>query len=99
MSVLVAIIVIGLIALAVWLFLTAHAHRHDAKAFQVTSRTRSDDGTLLVGIKGPSGERVVREIPPTLTGADLQRAVRLARSQAQQQADELNRASAERTRS
>ena len=99
MDLLVALIVVGLVALAIWLFLTAHSHRHDAKAFQVTSRTRSDDGTLLVGIRGPDGEQVVREIPPTLTGADLQRAVRLARDQAQQQADELNRASAERTRS
>ncbi len=92
------IIVVALVALAVWLYLAAHSHRHEAREWHVVSTTRQD-GTLLVGVRGPGTERLVREVPPTLHGSDLQRAVRLARDQAQREADELNRASAERRRS
>lgn len=98
MDVLVAIIVLGLVALAVWLFLAAHSHRHEAREWQVTTRTVRD-GTLLVGLRGPGSEKVVRELPPSLEGEDLQRALRLARADAQRQADALNRASGERRRS
>jgi len=92
------IIVAALVALAVWLYLAAHAHRQDAREWHVVSTTRQD-GTLLVGVRGPGTERLVRELPPTLHGSDLQRALRLARDQAQREADELNRASAARSRS
>lgn len=98
MSVLVAVIVIGLIALAVWLFLAVHAGRHEEREWHVVSSTRRD-GTLLVGVRGPGTERPVRELPPSLHGEDLQRALRLARLQAQREADELNRASAGHRRS
>ena len=98
MDVLVGIIVIGLIVLAVWLFLSVHDSRHEAREWHVVSCTRGD-GTLVVGIHGPGTEKVVRELPPSLVGEDLQRAARLARSDAQRQADALNRASAERRRS
>ena len=98
MDVLVAIIVLALIALAVWLFLSVHDSRHEAREWHVVSTTRGD-GTLLIGIRGPGTERLVRELPPSLVGEDLQRAVRLARADAQRQADALNRASAERRRS
>ena len=98
MDVLVAVIVVGLAGLAVWVFLAAHTHRHERREWHVTTRTVRD-GTLLVAIRGPDDERMVRELPPSLEGSDLQRALRLARADAQRQADVLNRASAERTRS
>jgi hypothetical protein len=95
---LVGLIVVGLIALAVFLYLSIHEGRHEAREWHVVSSTRSD-GTLLVGIRGPGTEQVVRELPPSLVGEDLQRALRLARGDAQRKADALNRASAERRRS
>jgi hypothetical protein len=72
MDVLVGIIVIGLIALAVWLFFAVHSHRHDEREWQVTTRTVRD-GTLIVGIRGTHEERVIRELrrpwtAPTCSG-------------------------------
>ena len=98
MDLLVALILVGLLGLAVWLFFAVHSHRHEEREWQVTTRT-TRDGTLVVGVRGRDEERVVRELPPTLDGADMQRALRLARADAQRQADALNRASAERTSS
>lgn len=98
MDVLVGVIVVGLLALAVWLFFSVHSGRHEEREWHVVSRT-DQDGTLVVGVRGPGTERVVRELPPSLIGADLQRALRLARGDAQRQADELNRASDARSRS
>ena len=97
MELLAWVIVAALVALAVWLYLAAHTHRHESRAWHVVSSTRQD-GTLVVGVRGPGTARRVREIPPTLGGADLQRALRLARDQAQREADELNRASDARRR-
>ena len=98
MDLLVGIIVVGLVVLAIWLFLAVHEGRHEGREWHVVSSTRGD-GTLVVGIRGPGTEQVVRELPPSLLGPDLQRALRLARADAQRRADALNRASAARRRS
>ena len=98
MSVLVAIILIGLLACALFLYVSAHARRHEQKEWYVTSSTRQD-GTMLVGIRGPDGDRLVRELSPLLEGPELKAELRRAREEAAAQADELNRASAARRRS
>ena len=57
----------------------------------MVTRTK-EDGTLVVAVGSQGGgERVVRELPPALEGAELTSELRLAREEAQLQADELNR--------
>ena len=87
MKLLLILLVLALIAFAVWLLLS---RRRPAPPWEVATRTRSD-GTYVVLVRGPGGERVVRELPPALEGAELTAELRLAREEAQAQADELNR--------
>lgn len=83
--------VLAVLALAAWLVLSAlSGPRAAAPAWRVVTRTRPD-GTLVVAVAGEDGERVVRELPPALEGAELTSELRLARDEAQLQADELNR--------
>ncbi len=49
MDLLVALIVLGLLGLAVWLFFAVHSHRHEEREWQVTTRTVRD-GTLVVAV-------------------------------------------------
>lgn len=96
MSVVVELLVVALVALALWLVLTSVSRRREVAAppaWQVITRTR-DDGTYVVAVHGELGERIVRELPPALEGPELTAELRLAREEAQAQADELNRSSA-----
>ena len=83
------LVVLLLVALAIWLLLRP---RPDARTgeWEVSTRTR-EDGTLVVGVRGPGGERVVRELPPALEGPELTAELRLAREEAEAQVAELNR--------
>ena len=99
---------IPLIALGVlvaWLVIRAVVRRRaEAHRWQVVTRTL-DDGRRLVVLVSPTGaERVIRELPAALRGADLESALRDARSRAFGEALRLNepaagRAPAARTRS
>ena len=95
MSIAVELLVVALIALAVWLLLTSVSRGREVAqpAWEVITRTR-DDGTYVVAVHGEAGERIVRELPPALEGPELTAELRLAREEAQMQADELNRSSA-----
>jgi hypothetical protein len=89
MKVVVALIVLALIALAIYLVLTAMTRAREVP-WKVITHTR-EDGTYVVAVRSEGGERVVRELPPALEGYDLASELRLAREEAQAQADELNR--------
>jgi hypothetical protein len=97
MKLLLLLVVLALIALAVWMLLTSMSRRRGsvsaAAVWEVVTRTR-DDGTYVVAVRGSGGERVVRELPPALEGVELTSELRLAREEAQMQADELNRVQA-----
>lgn len=91
MRLLLVLLVLALAALAVWYVLASRsARRLEAGGWRVITRTR-EDGTYIVAVRGEGGERVVRELPPALEGAELTAELRLAREEAQLQADELNR--------
>ena len=90
MSVLAELVVLALVALAIWFVLSRAAGR-PAQRWRAVTHTRQD-GTYVVGVQGPGGERVVRELPPGLEGYELQSELRLAREEAEAQAAELNRA-------
>jgi hypothetical protein len=90
MRFLVLLLVLALVAFAVWMWLSSRSKPALVPRWQVTTRTR-DDGTLVVAVSGADGERVVRELPPALEGVELTSELRLAREEAQLQADELNR--------
>ena len=65
--------------------------RPPAPEWRVITRTR-EDGTLVVAVGSKAGgERVVRELPPGLDGVELASELRLAKEEAQLQAEELNR--------
>ena len=82
------LVVLALLALALYVLL---GRRPPAADWQVVTRTR-EDGTLVVAVASRrGGERVVRELPPALEGAELTSELRLAKEEAQLQADELNR--------
>ncbi len=82
------LVVLALLALAVWVLL---GRRPPAPEWRVLTRTK-EDGTLVVAVGSRTGgERVVRELPPGLEGAELASELRLAKEEAQLQADELNR--------
>lgn len=87
-----ALIVLALIALVAWVVLGMQSGRgKEAARWRVATKTASD-GTLRVVLEGPGeGERLVRELPPALEGAELTSELRLAREEAALQADELNR--------
>ena len=84
------LIVVALLALAVYLVLPLLSRDRRRRTWQVVTRAR-DDGAYVVAVRGPGGERVVRELPAALEGPDLTAELRLAREEAQAQADELNR--------
>ena len=88
-EVLVLLVVAALVA---WIVLSRSARRQvGAARWRVVTRT-ADDGTLRVAVESPEGgRRVVRELPPALEGPELTAELRLAREEAQLQADELNR--------
>ena len=88
-EVLVLLVVAALVA---WIVLSRSAGRQiEAARWRVVTRT-AQDGTLRVAVESPEGgERVVRELPPALEGPELTAELRLAREEAQLQADELNR--------
>jgi hypothetical protein len=93
MKLLLLLLVVALVVLAVWLVLTARARQRSVApaGWRVVTRTL-DDGTYVVAVRGEEGgERVVRSLPPALEGAELTSELRLAREEAQLQADELNR--------
>ncbi|HEX8084969.1 MAG TPA: hypothetical protein VF529_11825 [Solirubrobacteraceae bacterium] len=87
-----ALVILAAVALIVWLVLGAQARRgQEAARWRVATKTAAD-GTLRVVIEGPGGgERVVKELPPGLEGAELTSELRLAREEAFIQAEELNR--------
>ena len=88
MIVLEILVVLALVALALYVLL---GRRPVQPAWRVATRTK-EDGTLVVAVASrDGGERVVRELPPALEGAELTSELRLAREEAQLQADELNR--------
>lgn len=94
MKLLLLLVVLALVVFAVWLVLTSRARRTEVTppGWEVATRTR-EDGTYVVAVRGAEGERVVRELPPALEGPELTAELRLAREEAQAQADELNRSS------
>jgi len=82
------LLVLGLLALAAYVLLRGRTAEPE---WSVQRRTR-DDGTLVIAVASRRGdERVARELPPTLEGAELVSELRLACEEAQMQADELNR--------
>ena len=87
------LLVVGLL-LAAAIYVLLGRRDTSPPAWRVITRTEHD-GTLLVALKGPDGdgERIVKELPPALSGAELTSELRLAREEAQLQADELNQAS------
>ena len=88
MIVIEVLVVLALVALALYVLL---GRRPAEPEWSVVTRTR-DDGTLVVTVASRrGGERVVRELPPGLEGAELTSELRLAREEAQLQAEELNR--------
>lgn len=91
------VVIFVLLAGAIYVVLGRRAA--PAAVWKVITRTEHD-GTLVVALRGPEGgERVVKELPPALSGPDLTSELRLAREEAQFQADELNRGLGARTRS
>jgi hypothetical protein len=82
------LVVLALVALALYVLLGRRAPEPE---WRVVTRTR-EDGTLVVAVASRAGgERVVRELPPAVEGVELASDLRLAREEAQLQADELNR--------
>ena len=96
-----ACIVVGLLLL--FAGVRSYARRRAAAArWRVVTRTLVD-GTRRVVLSGPGGERVVRELPAALDGAQLEAELLEARSRAFGEALRLNqplaaRAPAPRTR-
>jgi hypothetical protein len=90
-DVLVALIVVALIAIAIYLGLTAIAHREPPAPTWTVSTRSLQDGTTIVSVRSDHGEERIREIPPSLQGDALAAALRSARAEAQARADELNR--------
>jgi hypothetical protein len=92
MRVLLLLVVLALLALAIYLVLqTLSRARDERRPWRVQTRTRAD-GTLVVSVqRGEEPERVVRELPPALDGPELASELRLAREDAALQAEELNR--------
>ena len=84
------LLVVGLLlAAAIYVLLSRRAGPEPA--WRVITRTERD-GTLIVALRGPEdSERVVKELPPALAGAELTSELRLAREEAELQAEELNR--------
>jgi hypothetical protein len=88
MIVLEVLVVLALLALALYVLLGRGAKEPE---WRVLTRTK-EDGTLVVAVGSKrGGERVVKELPPALEGAELTSELRLAREEAQLQAEELNR--------
>lgn len=88
MTILAVLVVLALLALAAYVLLRGQTAEPE---WSVRRRTR-EDGTLVVSVASRHGdERIVRELPPALEGAELASDLRLAREEAQMQADELNR--------
>lgn len=82
------LVVLALLALAAYVLL----RRRAAEPEWTVERRAREDGTLVVSVASRrGGERVVRELPPTLEGAELASELRLGWEEAQLQADELNR--------
>ena len=92
MKVLLLLAIVALLAIAVYLVLSSVARRRAQHSrWRVEPATRAD-GTLEVSVRGEGMQRrVIRELPPSLEGADLTSELRLAKEEAQLQADELNR--------
>ncbi len=91
MRLLLLLIVLAAVAFAIYLAVSAHARRRaQAERWRVVTRT-AEDGSLRVAVAGPGGERLVKELPPALDGAELTSELRLAREEAFLQAEELNR--------
>jgi hypothetical protein len=82
------LVVLALLALAAYVVVGRSA---PGPEWKVITRTRND-GTLVVAVESKrGGERVVRELPPHLEGPELTSELRLAREEARDQAEELNR--------
>ena len=80
-----------LVLVAAIYYLLASRQATKAAVWRVETSTH-DDGTLVVSVDGPRGQRrVVRELPPGMDSIDMTSELRLAREDAQLQADELNR--------
>ena len=91
MTVVEALVVAALLGAALYVLLGRRAGQPQLPEWSVVTHTR-EDGTLVVALRGPEGgERVVRELPPGLTGHELTSELRLAREEAADQAAELNR--------
>ena len=90
-EVLVLLAVAGFAVYLVWS--GSMRRRVEESRWRVVTRT-GEDGALRVLVRGPDGgERVVKELPPGLEGAELTAELRLAREEAFLQAEELNRPS------
>ncbi len=63
--------------------------RRQGQRWRVVTRTL-EDGTRHVMLVGPNGERVVKELPAALDGAELEAALLDARSRAFDEALRLN---------
>jgi hypothetical protein len=92
MKLLILVVLLLAIACAVYLVADARAKRSaQGERWRVLTRT-AEDGTLRVLVAGPGGgERLVKELPAALEGAELTSELRLAREEAALQAEELNR--------
>ena len=90
MIVLEALVVAALLGLAIYVLL-GRREQAQLPEWSVVTRTK-EDGSLVVALRGPGGERVIRELPAELSGPDLTSELRLAREEAAFQAAELNRA-------
>lgn len=89
MIALAVLVVLALLALAAYVLLRGRTAEPE---WSVERRAR-EDGTLVIAVASRrGGERIVRELPPALEGADLASELRLASEEAQLQADELNHA-------
>ena len=85
------LVILAVLAFLVyWVWGAADRRRIDETRWRVVTKTASD-GSLRVLVEGPGGERLVKELPPGLDGAELTAELRLAREEAALQADELNR--------
>ena len=87
-----ALVVAALLGLAIYVLLGRRSGQPQLPEWSVVTRTQ-EDGTLVVALRAPEGgERVIRELPPGLSGPELTSELRLAREEAAFQAAELNRA-------